>query len=409
MTLGINNTGYNPYLVDYYNNKPQNYPGLINPVSTKPIFGPIYTPTTAPVPKTPEKVDNTADGKNDGKIGFFGALKNIGKGVWNFVTSPFKNEKGEWSLGSTLKSVLIAGAFIAGNALTGGALTPILLATGAVVGGVGAVKAGYNIATAKTDAEAEAAWQSMGSSAATLAATAVGAKSYAKASAGSAASAEALANGATAEEAAQAAANAASRYNGLSGIKNAVGRTFVDSWKNLGNAKTYLFGQSAQAATATTQARPAIQGKLSEYYNTFKDAKNAENGGWMKGLQAVKDRAMAPVERFASNNSGVYRLSQETGNPLTTRQKVAAFKQLRNSILDIAKQQIGYNANSTITKNAAAIAKNPANIGIFTGLTSQTVVPDFYDMLNAQEQAYFNSLPEEQKQALIDQYYAVAA
>ncbi|MCR5265595.1 MAG: hypothetical protein K6E29_03265 [Cyanobacteria bacterium RUI128] len=404
-SLVTGNYGYNPYLVDYYNNRNQNYPGLINPINTTPIFRPSTSPTYAPT----QQRDNTEDGKDDGKIGIFGALKNIGKGVWNFITSPFKNEKGEWSLGSTLKSVLIAGAFIAGNVLTGGALTPILLATGAVVGGVGAVKAGYNIATATTDAEAEAAWQSMGSSAATLAATAVGARSYAQATAGSAASAEALANGATAEEAAQAAAGAASKYNGLSGIKNAVGKTFVDSWKNIGNAKTYLFGQSAQAATATTQGRPAVQGKLSEYYNTFKDAKNAENGGWLKGLQAVKDRAMAQVERFASNNSGVYKLSQETGNPLTTRQKVATFKQLRNSILDIAKQQIGYNANNTISQNALAIAKNPANIGIFTGLTSQTVVPDFYNMLNPQEQAYFNSLPADQQQLLIDQYYAVAA
>ena len=201
MVSGINGATYNPY--ELYSNSDKTY---FNPVQYQ-YQQPILTGGVSTTGNDyAARRDNTADGKDDGSIGFWGATKNMAKGVWNFLTSPFKNDKGEWSLGSTLKSLAIAGLFIAGNALTGGALTPILLAAGAIMGVGGAVKAGYNIATAKTDAEAEAAWQSMGSSAATLAATAVGAKGYAKAQASSAAEAEALASGATAEEAAQAGA-----------------------------------------------------------------------------------------------------------------------------------------------------------------------------------------------------------
>ena len=122
----------------------------------------------------------TADGKDDGSIGFFGAVENFAKGVGKFLISPFTDDQGHFSLTKTLKSAAIAGLFIAGNIVTGGALTPILLTVGGVTGAIGMAKAGYNIATAKTDAEAEAAWQSMGSSTATVAATVAGARSYAK-------------------------------------------------------------------------------------------------------------------------------------------------------------------------------------------------------------------------------------
>lgn len=396
MVTGIN-TYYDPYQYNMYNNQ-----------------GPYATGIRENVALFPEqnnnslaaRKDNTADGKDDGSIGFWGATKNMAKGVWNFVTSPFKNDKGEWSLGSTLKSLAIGALFVAGNALTGGALTPILLAGGAVMGTVGAVKAGYNIATAKTDAEAEAAWQSMGSSAATLATTAVGARSYARASAAASGMSEAEIN---------------SRYGSiLKGTKNSIGKTFVDSKNNLQAGKTYLFGQTAKEAvikdgTIVKEARPEIQGKVQQKWAQVKDNyNNSSKETWYgKTADVARNEYGAAVEKgkaVLADNSGVYKLANEKGlkfSEMTTKQKAAVVKQLRNSIAAKAKTQLGIKKDAGYIKNAKAVATNPQNIGIHNWLTTQSFKPDFYDSLSKEEQAYFDTLPKEQREQLKDYYYSM--
>ena len=376
MVSGINAGYYNPY---QKNMLEQTY---YTPISqqNQTLFGGVETTAHR---------DNTADGKDDGSIGFGGALKNMAKGVLNFVTSPFTDESGNFSLGKTLKSVAIAGAFVLGNALTGGALTPILLAGGALAGGIGAVKAGYNIATANTDAEAEAAWQSMGSSAATIAATVVGAKGYAKAQASSAAEAEALASGATAEEAAQAGAQAAARYNGLSGAKNAVGRTFVDAGSNI------KAGLSKGWNYTSTQF-----GKVTQAYKdgVLKDKVVA------KGESIVHDAKL--YGRYARMKAkGLY----NDWKSLTPDQTKVVYAELKQTVKDAAKDHYGTTRKqvlSTIGSDIKATATNPRNIGIHTYLTRQTFAPDFYDSLSKEEQAYFDSLPKEQREELEDLYYA---
>lgn len=374
MVSGINGATYNPY--ELYSNSDKTY---FNPVQYQ-YQQPILTGGVSTTGNDyAARRDNTADGKDDGSIGFWGATKNMAKGVWNFLTSPFKNDKGEWSLGATLKSLAIAGLFIAGNALTGGALTPILLAGGAIMGVGGAVKAGYNIATAKTDAEAEAAWQSMGSSAATIAATVVGAKGYAKAQASSAAEAEALASGATAEEAAQAGAQAAARYNGVSGIKNAVGRTFVDSGKNIAagakigwNYSTTKFGQVRQA---------------------YKDG-------------VLKDKLVAKYDS-AVHDAQVYgRYAKIKAKSAYRNVKAMTGAERKDAAIQFFKDKFGAN-RAEVWANAKATATNPRNIGIHNWLTTQSFKPSFYDSLSKEEQAYFDSLPKEQREQLEDYYYSM--
>lgn len=368
MVSGINGTNYNPYELystpDKTNFAPFQYqPILTGGVST---IGDEYA----------AKKDNTADGKDDGSIGFWGATKNMAKGVWNFLTSPFKNDKGEWSLGSTLKSAAIAGLFIAGNALTGGALTPILLAGGAIAGGIGAVKAGYNIATAETDAQAEAAWQSMGSSAATIAATAVGAKSYAKASAAKAGMSE---------------AEISARYDGVKGIKNAVGKTFVDSKENIvagaktgWNYGTTKFGQVTQAYKDGT-----LKTKVADKYNSLKET----------ATQTYNDAKTR------------YNKVRTDWKAMTTDERKAALANLKQTVIDTAKNKVatklGYQEGQGYLANAKNIAGNPQNIGIHTYLTKQSFAPDFYDSLSKEEQAYFDSLPKEQREEIEDMYYSM--
>ena len=370
MVNGIaQNYGYdNYYLTNTYYNPLQ----MQNATNTT-LFGGVE-----------EQKDNTADGKDDGSIGFGGAVKNLAKGAWNFVTSPFKNDRGEWSLGSTLKSAAIAGLFIAGNALTGGALTPILLAGGAIAGVYGAGKAAYNIATAETDAQAEAAWQSMGASTATIVTTAVGAKGYAKASARSAAEAEALAGGATAEEAAQTGVQAASRYDGLSGVGRAMGKTFVDAGSNI---KT-----GAQIGLDYTKT------KFGEVTEAYKD-------GTLKAKVTDKyQTAKNYVENKVNDAKQVYTDKKDYWNGLTKDEKKQVLAGLKDKVKEYVKENVGSDRKEVWNTTKATLS-NPRNLAIHSNLASQTAKPDFYDSLSTQEKAQFDSLPKEQREQIMDTYY----
>lgn len=316
-----------------------------------------------------ERKDNTADGKDDGSIGFWGATKNLAKGAWNFLTSPFKNERGEWSLKSTLKSAAIAGLFIAGNALTGGALTPILLAGGAIAGVWGAGKAAYNIATAETDAQAEAAWQSMGSSTATIVATAVGAKGYAKA--------QATASGMTDAE-------ISARYGGLKGIKNSVGKTFVDAGSNIkaGAVKSWDYSSVKLGQIRDAYKDGTLKTKLSDKYHTTKDN---------------------IAEAYAETKDALSE-ARKAWKAMTPDERKEVISNLKKSVKDYAKENIGSNRKE-VWNTTKTVVSDPRNLAIHSNLASQTVKPDFYDSLSAEEQAQFDALPKEQQEQIKDTYY----
>lgn len=364
MTTGITgNYGYNPYLVDYYNNRPQN-PGLIYPTTnTTPIFRPTTAPTFAPT-QQPAKVDNTEDGKDDGKIGFWGALKNIGKGIIKTITSPFTDEQGNFSIGKTLKSLAI-GAAIA--LIPGG--TAIALAAGVTFGAIGVGKAAYNIATAKTDAEDEAAWQSLGGSATVLAASVYGAKQYGSAQAGESVSA----------------------WKGVKSVFSDSKSTITSAWKSLtSQSPASLWNKGVDAVSS-------VKSKVTEGWNTVKQARADWKAMTPEQQAALKTEFKTDLKATISdklNASGLKDLAN------------TSFKDMFSKITNIAKNGIknGRTAVSTMDPSRQALV-----LGTF-GVTGRTNhVPAFYNMLSAQEQVYFDSLPEEQKQALIDQYYAVAA
>ena len=102
------------------------------------------------------------DGANDGEISGWNKLANFGKGVANLVTDMFFDEKGEFSLKKTATTVLV-GAAVATAAAVVPFAAPVLLGLAAVGGAVTLGTGAYNAATAKTDEEAEKAWQSIGS------------------------------------------------------------------------------------------------------------------------------------------------------------------------------------------------------------------------------------------------------
>ncbi|MCR5265070.1 MAG: hypothetical protein K6E29_00575 [Cyanobacteria bacterium RUI128] len=111
------------------------------------------------------------DGADDGSISFTNALKNIGKGIGDFFKGMFCDENGDFSLGNTLKTVLI-GAGIAAACI----LAPEIVIAGTAFSTLGVISAGfmglsaYHIGSAvvdaheaETDAEAEQAFRNIGS------------------------------------------------------------------------------------------------------------------------------------------------------------------------------------------------------------------------------------------------------
>ena len=369
MTLGITgNYGYNPYLYNQYQNQnPEQY-------STKMFYNNagVYTPTFAPTTnpglimpqQQPKAPDNTADGKDDGKIGFWGALKNFGKGVLKTITSPFTDEKGNFSLWKTVKTVAIGAAiaFIPGAA-------PIALAAGVVMGGAGVAKAAYNIATAKTDAEDAAAWQSLGGSATVLATSVYGAKQYTSAQTG----------------------------------QN------VSAWKGVKNVFSETKGKAVSAFNTIKAESPASL--WNKGVNTVSSAKAKVSELWAalkEGRAQWKD--LTPEQQAALKAE--YKADLKAA--LNEKLNASGLKDLANTSFGDMFAKITNIAKSGVKNGGAAVRNiDPARAALIAGtfgvVGRTSYVPDFYAQLNPQEQAYYDALPEEQKQALIDQYYAVAA
>lgn len=122
-----------------------------------------------------EKSVVTEDGKDDGSISLWSKIKNAGKGVVNTVKGMFCDENG-FSLKRTLTTVAVAAAGTALCVVTGGAATPFLIGAGVAMGGVQIAGGAIKAATAKTDAQAEAAWQDIGGGTFAVGASFVGAK-----------------------------------------------------------------------------------------------------------------------------------------------------------------------------------------------------------------------------------------
>ena len=124
----------------------------------------------------------SGDGKDDGKISAGQKAKNFFKGVGNFFKGMVCDDDGKFSIKRTLTTAAVAAGAVALTVATGGAATPFLVAAGATIGAVQTGKGVYNAISAKTDAQAEAAWQQIGSGATAIAGSVAGAKGALKSS-----------------------------------------------------------------------------------------------------------------------------------------------------------------------------------------------------------------------------------
>ena len=118
---------------------------------------------------------------DDGKISGKKKFKNFLKGVGKFFTGMVCDENGKFSLKRTLTTLAVAAGATVLCVATGGAATPFLVAAGGTMGLFQTGKGIYKAATAKTDAEAELAWQSIGSGTTAVVTAIAGAKGAMKA------------------------------------------------------------------------------------------------------------------------------------------------------------------------------------------------------------------------------------
>lgn len=128
----------------------------------------------------PQQVDG--DGKDDGKISWGKKLKNFGKGIGNFFKGMVCDENGRFSLKRTLTTVGIAAGAVVLSVATYGAAVPYLAAAGVTMATYQTGKGIYKACTAKTDREAEQAWQEIGSGTTALVVSIAGAKGALKSS-----------------------------------------------------------------------------------------------------------------------------------------------------------------------------------------------------------------------------------
>ena len=164
--MGINATNaQSNYLESLKNRQSQNSYTLPNGYVDTPVFYNNVQQTA--VDSFNNKTTTPADGKDDGSIGFFGALKNIGKGAVKFFTNMFTDENGDFSLKQTAKTLGMIGLITAATFIpvVGPLVLPALCAYGMVEGGLHVIKGVSNAMSATTDADAEQAWQDVGSGA----------------------------------------------------------------------------------------------------------------------------------------------------------------------------------------------------------------------------------------------------
>ena len=275
--------------------------GTYNPSAV----GPASTGITA----NPAAI-TAADGKDDGSIGFWGAAKNLLKGGIKFFTGMFTDENGNFSLGQTLKTALTVAAVGAVCVLTAGTAVPAILATAGVgLSAFGMAKAGYNIATAETDAEAEAAWQSLGSSTVATGLAVAGAKAVAKS--------------------AHAAEAAAGEFDGIAGTLKAVKVTAQDAAAPFSEAfnavKTgYQIGGLKEAASSAkanvTEQFGQFKTTVKGNYNNIVYGTNTKLADESKSLAKQKE-ALEQKQAKLDSSSQQYKDIQAKIKSIETKQQ----------------------------------------------------------------------------------------
>lgn len=307
----------------------------------------ISTGATAPQQQT----QSTAkDGQDDGHISFWEKIKHVGKGALHFVTGMFTDEKGNFSIGQTLKNVAIGVGVAALCVATAGTAVPAIIAgAGVAMAGTGLVKSGYKAATAKTDAEAEEAWEGLGTNTVALAASVAGAKGAMKS--------YNSAKGITTD------------YSGFKGslraVKDSTTIGFKEGYKGVkigvnalkeGNFKTTV-------AQSASNYKSLVSSNLKNAFKTPTVAETHEQNlekydSQIKELEAQKENLSG--RELAKMNSKIERLKSQKTNYETnysTIDKVDNFGEAQKEILKLESEISDQKAKLSTTSNSITKTK----------------------------------------------------
>lgn len=333
MTAGIYNTNYN----DYYNQYNLQNTGIQNNNQNVSFTSKQDTELTQELAKKKKKIE-----KDDGSIGFGKAALNFAKGVGKFFTGMFTDEKGNFSIGQTLKTAAIAVGVGAVTVLTAGTAVPAMIAAAGIgVSAIGMGKSIYDIATADTDAEAEAAWQSLGSNTTAGALAVAGAKAVAKGSAAN-----------------------PSEFDGIGGYAKATKQVFQDSgkavsesfngfktaYKGAGEGITTKLGALKEEGIAQ---KNSFTGKVTENYNKAVYGTKGKIENEASKLDKEIDDKTAQRNKISDTTSKEYKKIDREINTLT---------QKRDAIKNMNETKSWEQGNDIITKQNADLAQKKAEL-----------------------------------------------
>lgn len=333
MTAGIYNTNYN----DYYNQYNLQNTGIQNDNQNVSFTSNQDTELAQELAKKKKKIE-----KDDGSIGFGKAALNFAKGVGKFFTGMFTDEKGNFSIGQTLKTAAIAVGVGAVTVLTAGTAVPAMIAAAGIgVSAIGMGKSIYDIATADTDAEAEAAWQSLGSNTTAGALAVAGAKAVAKGSAAN-----------------------PSEFDGIGGYAKATKQVFQDSgkavsesfngfktaYKGAGEGITTKLGALKEEGIAQ---KNSFTGKVTENYNKAVYGTKGKIENEVSKLDKEIDDKTAQRNKISDTTSKEYKKIDREINTLT---------QKRDAIKNMNETKSWEQGNEIITKQKADLAQKKAEL-----------------------------------------------
>ena len=333
MTAGIYNTNYN----DYYNQYNLQNTGIQNNNQNVSFTSNQDTELAQELAKKKKKIE-----KDDGSIGFGKAALNFAKGVGKFFTGMFTDEKGNFSIGQTLKTAAIAVGVGAVTVLTAGTAVPAMIAAAGIgVSAIGMGKSIYDIATADTDAEAEAAWQSLGSNTTAGALAVAGAKAVAKGSAAN-----------------------PSEFDGIGGYAKATKQVFQDSgkavsesfngfktaYKGAGEGITTKLGALKEEGIAQ---KNSFTGKVTENYNKAVYGTKGKIENEVSKLDKEIDDKTAQRNKISDTTSKEYKKIDREINTLT---------QKRDAIKNMNETKSWEQGNDIITKQNADLAQKKAEL-----------------------------------------------
>lgn len=333
MTAGIYNTNYN----DYYNQYNLQNTGIQNDNQNVSFTSNQDTELAQELAKKKKKIE-----KDDGSIGFGKAALNFAKGVGKFFTGMFTDEKGNFSIGQTLKTAAIAVGVGAVTVLTAGTAVPAMIAAAGIgVSAIGMGKSIYDIATADTDAEAEAAWQSLGSNTTAGALAVAGAKAVAKGSAAN-----------------------PSEFDGIGGYAKATKQVFQDSgkavsesfngfktaYKGAGEGITTKLGALKEEGIAQ---KNSFTGKVTKNYNKAVYGTKGKIENEASKLDKEIDDKTAQRNKISDTTSKEYKKIDREINTLT---------QKRDAIKNMNETKSWEQGNDIITKQNADLAQKKAEL-----------------------------------------------